>query len=200
MVSITSAAEAAFLAANLQTATEDTWIGLVQTIGSAEPSAGWHWTTGEAFVFSDWTAGAPDDGATSVDGEENNAILLAAGGWNDWNSANTASALIEWSDAENDCDANNVPDSCDPDCDNDGVPNTCEIAAGAADFDLNGIPDSCEYAAGDLNHDGCVNGADLAMLLDAWGSTTSVIADLDHNGSVEAGDLAILLGNWGCAP
>ena len=69
-----------------------------------------------------------------------------------------------------------------------------------SDFDLNGIPDSCEYAAGDLNHDGCVNGADLAMLLDAWGSTTYVIADLDHNGSVEAGDLAILLGNWGCAP
>ena len=49
---------------------------------------------------------------------------------------------------------------------------------------------------GDINGDGVVNGADLSVLLGAWGSTLSA-ADLDGDGVVGASDLALLLGAWG---
>lgn len=46
----------------------------------------------------------------------------------------------------------------------------------------------------DLDGDGLVNGADLAVLLAGWGS--SGIADLDGSGVTDAADLAILLAAW----
>lgn len=49
---------------------------------------------------------------------------------------------------------------------------------------------------GDLNGDGTVNGADLAILLADWGDAGGP-ADFDGNGIVDGADLAILLGNWG---
>ena len=48
---------------------------------------------------------------------------------------------------------------------------------------------------GDLDGDGVVNAADLAILLGAWGSASST-ADLDGDGQVNAADLALLLGAW----
>ncbi|MDZ4755822.1 MAG: hypothetical protein SGJ11_15160 [Phycisphaerae bacterium] len=50
----------------------------------------------------------------------------------------------------------------------------------------------------DLNGDGAVDAADLAILLGAWG--TDGAADLDASGTVDASDLAILLGAWGQLP
>ncbi len=52
---------------------------------------------------------------------------------------------------------------------------------------------------GDLNHDGRVDGADLALLLGAWGSSTGgpCSPDLNGDGQVDGADLAILLGHWG---
>ncbi len=47
----------------------------------------------------------------------------------------------------------------------------------------------------DLNGDGSVDAADLAILLAAWGSNDP-LADLDQNGVVDSSDLAILLANW----
>lgn len=47
----------------------------------------------------------------------------------------------------------------------------------------------------DLNGDGSVGAADLAILLGAWG-TDNAAADLDGDGTVGAADLAILLGAW----
>lgn len=49
---------------------------------------------------------------------------------------------------------------------------------------------------GDLNGDGLVNGADLGLLLGAWGGCTGCVADLDGNGIVDGGDLGLLLGAW----
>ena len=49
---------------------------------------------------------------------------------------------------------------------------------------------------GDLDGDGVVNGADLSILLSAWGSADPT-ADIDGNGIVGGSDLAVLLGNWG---
>lgn len=53
---------------------------------------------------------------------------------------------------------------------------------------------------GDLDGDGDVDVADLAILLANFGSMSGVSAadgDLDHDGDVDVGDLAILLANFG---
>jgi len=50
----------------------------------------------------------------------------------------------------------------------------------------------------DVDRDGDVDGADLAMLLGSWGSNDGV-ADLTGDGVVGGDDLAILLGAWGRA-
>ncbi len=47
----------------------------------------------------------------------------------------------------------------------------------------------------DLNGDGVVDAADLAMLLGQWGESGA--ADLNGDGAVDAADLAMLLGSWG---
>jgi hypothetical protein len=48
---------------------------------------------------------------------------------------------------------------------------------------------------GDLNGDGVVDGADLTILLGAWGSSGP--GDLNGDGLVDGADLALLLGLWG---
>lgn len=55
----------------------------------------------------------------------------------------------------------------------------------------------CEAAsiAGDLNADGAVNGADLGLLLGAWGAGVGA-ADLNDDGTVDGADLGLLLGLW----
>jgi len=52
---------------------------------------------------------------------------------------------------------------------------------------------------GDLNGDGFVNGADLGILLEAWGSSDPA-ADLNGDGIVNGADLGILLEVWGACP
>jgi hypothetical protein len=49
---------------------------------------------------------------------------------------------------------------------------------------------------GDLNGDGAVDGADLGLLLAAWG-TADAGADLDESGTVDGADLGLLLAAWG---
>ena len=58
---------------------------------------------------------------------------------------------------------------------------------------LSVLPDICPA---DLNGDLEVNGADLGMLLGAWG-TASEIADVDGDGEVDGADLGLMLGSWG---
>ncbi len=48
---------------------------------------------------------------------------------------------------------------------------------------------------GDLTGDGFVDGADLGLLLAAWG-TDDTAADLDGSGEVDGGDLGLLLSAW----
>lgn len=55
-------------------------------------------------------------------------------------------------------------------------------------------------ALGDINGDGVVDAADLAILLGTWGPCewgSACSADLDGDGLVGPADLAILLGHWG---
>ncbi|MEY3144178.1 MAG: GDSL-like Lipase/Acylhydrolase family [Planctomycetota bacterium] len=64
------------------------------------------------------------------------------------------------------------------------------------DLDGNGIPDECLSAGlGDINNDGFIDGADLAILLADW-SLSGSPADLDGDGKVGASDLALLLSLW----
>jgi hypothetical protein len=56
-----------------------------------------------------------------------------------------------------------------------------------------GAPPSCLLA--DLNCDGTVDGADLGLLLSAWGVEGDP-ADFNADGTVDGGDLGILLGEW----
>ena len=62
-------------------------------------------------------------------------------------------------------------------------------------------PASC---LGDLNDDGSVNGADLGLLLGAWGEcpfgTPGCLGDLNVDGVVNGADLGLLLGAWGPCP
>ncbi len=56
-------------------------------------------------------------------------------------------------------------------------------------------------AQGDLNLDGAVNAADLAILLGAWGSSACAgsaccAPDLTNDGVIDAADIAVLLGQW----
>ena len=48
---------------------------------------------------------------------------------------------------------------------------------------------------GDLNGDGAVNGADLGVLLAAWGTSTPQ-ADLNADGIVDGSDVGLMLANW----
>ena len=69
---------------------------------------------------------------------------------------------------------------------------TITIAPAPGAFSMSGT-----YAVvnpSDLNGDGVVDAADLAILLSQWGGAGS--ADLDGNGDVGASDLAILLNAW----
>lgn len=57
------------------------------------------------------------------------------------------------------------------------------------------VPGCPAVVIGDLDGNGVVEGADLALLLGAWG-TAGGPADLDDDGTVGGSDLAVLLGNW----
>ena len=54
----------------------------------------------------------------------------------------------------------------------------------------------------DLNLDGVVNGADLGLMLGAWGPcpSTPCTADLNLDGVVNGADLGLMLGSWGPCP
>ena len=58
------------------------------------------------------------------------------------------------------------------------------------------IPEVSADCEADINADGEVNGADLAMILSGW-STDDGLADLDRNGEVGSADLGLLLARWG---
>lgn len=49
---------------------------------------------------------------------------------------------------------------------------------------------------GDFNGDGLVNGADVGLLLVAWGPCPGCPEDLDGNGIVNGADIGLLLVNW----
>lgn len=67
---------------------------------------------------------------------------------------------------------------------------------------VNGKATGCGAASctGDMNGDHVVNGADLGLLLGAWGSCPGCIQDINQDGVVNGADLGLLLGAWGPCP
>jgi hypothetical protein len=87
------------------------------------------------------------------------------------------------------------------DCNANGVIDTCEIDDGfLADANNNRVPDACEdpiqLCPADFDGNDAVDGADLGLLLGAWGGA-SLAFDLDDSGAVDGADLGLLLGAWG---
>ena len=71
------------------------------------------------------------------------------------------------------------------------------VGTSCVDADGDGYSDLCPSGGpNDLNHDGFVDAADLAVLLGAWGGPGGP-ADLNHDGEVNAADLAAFLAAWG---
>jgi hypothetical protein len=81
------------------------------------------------------------------------------------------------------------------DRDRDGFRDGDERAACSDPADPRSTPDStCRFdIAGD---DGRIDGQDLAVVLNAWGSSDPV-ADVDCTGGVDGADLAMILNAWG---
>ena len=75
---------------------------------------------------------------------------------------------------------------------------TAIVIAPQSGTDANGdlVPDVCAAVLGDLDGNGVVNGADLALLLNSWGPCSGCPADLDGDGAVGPADLAVLLNAW----
>jgi hypothetical protein len=70
-------------------------------------------------------------------------------------------------------------------------------AAATGPFNVEIIAPTAPPCPADLNGDGAVNGADLGLMLGAWGACPGCAADLNADGVVNGADLGLLLGSWG---
>jgi hypothetical protein len=147
----------------------------------------------------------------------NDSCEIASGADFDCNENGVLDSCDIATGTSTDVDSNLVPDDCQPDCDNDGlpdswelsqaladdcngntIPDNCEIAQEpSTDKNANGRLDACELARGDLNLDGAINAADLAVMLAFWGVSNPPVGDLNRDGTIGGADLSILLTNWG---
>jgi formylglycine-generating enzyme required for sulfatase activity len=151
-------------------------------IGAERSKLGWGWCTGEP-----WTFGAICSPTPNADRIQ----LYGCTCWNDTFDGDTLtdSAIIEWS----------------ADCNGDGIVDYGQILQGQlVDSDRNGVPDVCEVdpCPADITGNGLVNGADLGLVLAAWGSDGSEQpgADTNADGIVNGADLATVIGAFGPCP
>ncbi|MCX5806370.1 MAG: lectin-like protein [Proteobacteria bacterium] len=104
LVTITSAEENLFLTndANLGDGNSNLlhshWTGGFQPPGSTEPDGGWSWVTGEAFSYSNWELGEPNDsGATEDRIIFDHGIHSDGKAWNDLTgTVATAGYVVEY--------------------------------------------------------------------------------------------------------
>ena len=92
-------------------------------------------------------------------------------------------------------------DGVNGDCDGDGETDLEEIFNGAPDGDEDGVPDDCPGPCpADFNGDGSVTGADLGLMIAAWGSCSGCPEDLTGDGVVNGADLGLMIAGWGACP
>lgn len=82
LVTVTSAAEQAFVNSLLTPGGGEFWFGGFQTPSSTSASTGWHWVTGEAWSYTNWAGGEPN-----WYGGPHSEIHLGGnwGSWQQWN-------------------------------------------------------------------------------------------------------------------
>ncbi len=157
-------------------APDDGFFTPAQYRGGFSPTANWlcGWTAADAFGFNIAPSGTclsivDTDGDGVADADDNCPSIANPG--------------------QEDFDGDGVGDVCD----------NCPTVANAdqADANGNGVGDACESSCpADLDSNGAVDAADLAVLLGSWGGAGGA-SDLNGDNTVDAADLAILLGSWG---
>jgi hypothetical protein len=197
LATMTSSAETNFLVGNVLNG-EPAVIGGIQNTAApnfTEPGGGWEWITGEAWAYENWhpcCGDRPEPNNWSIYGAENWLTTYADGTWNDgpYNVWWTTTMLIEWS----------------ADCNSDGIVDYGQIRSGELeDVNANGVPDCCDAGVActcpaDIDGNNEVNGIDLAIILDKWGTNGGKDypnADIDRDGTINGADLAQVLGSWG---
>jgi hypothetical protein len=197
LVTITSAAENAFIQTNLPSVTAPdgsytwAWLGAYQDSDDQEPGE-FSWVTGEPWDWTNWSPGNP-----SNDGGFEDYVITDGTGygvWNDlyncWTGHHLYAYLIEF----------------EADCNGDGIVDYGQILDGTyEDADGNGVPDCCDDDScdpgcpADIFEDGAVTIEDLLILLAQYG-TPGPEADIDGNGIVNIEDLLMVVGSWGDCP
>jgi hypothetical protein len=90
LATFTSTAEWGFYATNL--ARGDLWLGGLQPAGSDEPGGGWQWVTGEAWGFTAWSSGEPNN----VGGENALETWGTGSTWNDRPDSASLGMVVEY--------------------------------------------------------------------------------------------------------
>lgn len=181
LVAITSQAEADFIFATIASNAAGWAGGQGPWIGAFKSSGTWRWSSGDAWNFTQWAPGEPNNSGDRARYWTADSAIRAT--WDDQPGSNTAIAfIVEYSDAT-DCNANGSPDARD-------------IALGISqDANGNGVPDECAPACpADRDGNGAVDAADLSTVLASWGTGGG---DVDGNGTTDAADLSALLAAWG---
>jgi hypothetical protein len=123
----------------------------VYLIGGHKIDGAWRWVTGEAWTYSNWYPGEPNN---ATGNEIYLATWITRGTWNDvWPEYQGGGYVIEW-EACGDCRG---------DISADRAVNGIDLAYVLADW-------GGSSARSDLDGDGSVNGVDLGIVLNGWGS------------------------------
>lgn len=101
LVTVTSQAETDWIVSTFGAAAIDNaYMGLYQDASApdySEPTGGWRWVTGEAFGYTNWSGGEPNN-----NGAENVGHFWAGSGlWNDIDPSWSFHYMVEYSDAAN---------------------------------------------------------------------------------------------------
>lgn len=73
------------------------WLGGIQAAGASEPAGSWGWVTGEAFVFTRWGSGQPNDNRTTAPGGNQDRIAFGNardGAWGDFQDSYGVNAYV----------------------------------------------------------------------------------------------------------
>jgi hypothetical protein len=140
--------------------------------------------------------------AATTPGEVRVRIVASAAVSENQCAGGTTRVTISYAGPDYDCDGNGQPDSCQldaEDCNGNGILDACETG-GPGDSDGDGRPDSCERAYGDFDLNGVIGGADISVVLAAWGVANAQVGDLNGDGTVDGNDLTVILARWGPVP
>ena len=165
------------------------WLGAVYT-GST-----WTWSDTSPWTFANWAPSEPN----YLFEETSVHFMGGAAGRpsTKWNNNRPDylnwGYMVEWSS----------------DCNGDGLVDFGQIRSGELrDSNFDGVPDcceagnSCDACVADVDLSGSVDGGDLAVVLNTWGTDGGGYprADIDGSGTVDGADLAQLLNAWGTCP